>query len=124
MDTTHFVPGSGSGTALGDQAVQLDLTVHVLIDRDIRNVGKAKGDPVVMGLLKSTMFPLQQVLEGIPSPIRDSIRLPCISLSTDDRASVRTRTYATTTCIKNKNKARPIQPRSPRPFFLDQPFLT
>ena len=27
-------------------------------------VGKAKGDPVVMGLLKSTMFPLQQVLEG------------------------------------------------------------
>ena len=28
-------------------------------------VGKAKGDPVVMGLLKSTMFPLQQVLEGI-----------------------------------------------------------
>lgn len=28
------------------------------------NVGKAKGDPVVMGLLKSTMFPLQQVLEG------------------------------------------------------------
>lgn len=28
------------------------------------DVGKAKGDPVVMGLLKSTMFPLQQVLEG------------------------------------------------------------
>ena len=27
------------------------------------DVGKAKGDPVVMGLLKSTMFPLQQVLE-------------------------------------------------------------
>ena len=27
-------------------------------------VGKSKGDPVVMGLLKSTMFPLQQVLEG------------------------------------------------------------
>ena len=27
-------------------------------------VGKHKGDPVVMGLLKSTMFPLQQVLEG------------------------------------------------------------
>ena len=26
--------------------------------------GKNKGDPVVMGLLKSTMFPLQQVLEG------------------------------------------------------------
>ena len=36
------------------------------------DVGKAKGDPVVMGLLKSTMFPLQQVLEGrrshSPSP--------------------------------------------------------
>ena len=31
------------------------------------DVGKAKGDPVVMGLLKSTMFPLQQVLEGIHS---------------------------------------------------------
>ena len=30
------------------------------------DVGKHKGDPVVMGLLKSTMFPLQQVLEGIP----------------------------------------------------------
>ena len=29
------------------------------------DVGKHKGDPVVMGLLKSTMFPLQQVLEGI-----------------------------------------------------------
>ena len=29
-------------------------------------VGKHKGDPVVMGLLKSTMFPLQQVLEGQP----------------------------------------------------------
>ena len=28
------------------------------------DVGKVKGDPVVMGLLKSTMFPLQQVLEG------------------------------------------------------------
>lgn len=28
------------------------------------DVGKHKGDPVVMGLLKSTMFPLQQVLEG------------------------------------------------------------
>ena len=28
-------------------------------------VGKAKSDPVVMGLLKSTMFPLQQVLEGM-----------------------------------------------------------
>ena len=27
-------------------------------------IGKSKGDPVVMGLLKSTMFPLQQVLEG------------------------------------------------------------
>ena len=27
-------------------------------------IGKNKGDPVVMGLLKSTMFPLQQVLEG------------------------------------------------------------
>lgn len=31
------------------------------------DVGKHKGDPVVMGLLKSTMFPLQQVLEGIRS---------------------------------------------------------
>lgn len=30
------------------------------------DVGKVKGDPVVMGLLKSTMFPLQQVLEGTP----------------------------------------------------------
>lgn len=28
------------------------------------DMGKHKGDPVVMGLLKSTMFPLQQVLEG------------------------------------------------------------
>merc|ERR1719412_2132259 len=28
------------------------------------DVGKAKSDPVVMGLLKSTMFPLQQVLEA------------------------------------------------------------
>ena len=28
------------------------------------DVSKQKGDPVVMGLLKSTMFPLQQVLEG------------------------------------------------------------
>ena len=27
-------------------------------------IGKNKGDPVVMGLLKSSMFPLQQVLEG------------------------------------------------------------
>ena len=28
------------------------------------DVGKHKGDPVVMGLLKSTIFPLQQVLDG------------------------------------------------------------
>merc|ERR1712106_368977 len=28
------------------------------------DVGKSKNDPVVMGLLKSTMFPLQQVLEA------------------------------------------------------------
>ena len=32
------------------------------------DVGKHKGDPVVMGLLKSTMFPLQQVLEGKVGP--------------------------------------------------------
>jgi hypothetical protein len=31
-------------------------------------IGKSKGDPVVMGLLKSTMFPLQQVLEGEKCP--------------------------------------------------------
>ena len=29
------------------------------------DVGKAKGDPVVMGLLKSTMFPLQQEAQYI-----------------------------------------------------------
>ena len=28
------------------------------------DVGKHEGDPVVMGLLKSTIFPLQQVLDG------------------------------------------------------------
>ena len=36
------------------------------------DVGKHKGDPVVMGLLKSTMFPLQQVLEGSPTSEKKS----------------------------------------------------
>lgn len=53
------------------------------------DVGKHKGDPVVMGLLKSTMFPLQQVLEGIPSVKRSwksllyfkIIRIPRITCS-------------------------------------------
>ena len=37
------------------------------------DVGKAKGDPVVMGLLKSTMFPLQQVLEGRKNGLSDAL---------------------------------------------------
>jgi len=46
------------------------------------DVGKAKGDPVVMGLLKSTMFPLQQVLEGriCGSPHLQCAELPPLSL--------------------------------------------
>ena len=44
----------GSQDPRGGNAIQVD-------------VGKHKGDPVVMGLLKSTMFPLQQVLEGTPN---------------------------------------------------------
>ena len=39
------------------------------------DVGKAKGDPVVMGLLKSTMFPLQQVLEGRRSALSHALCL-------------------------------------------------
>ena len=39
------------------------------------DVGKAKGDPVVMGLLKSTMFPLQQVLEGRGSALSHALCL-------------------------------------------------
>ncbi len=49
-----------------------DLETHELGKDDGNSlkvdVGKHKGDPVVMGLLKSTMFPLQQVLEGNPEP--------------------------------------------------------
>ena len=41
--------------------------------------GKNKGDPVVMGLLKSTMFPLQQVLEGENSARGVSDRGSCCS---------------------------------------------
>ena len=37
-------------------------------------IGKNKGDPVVMGLLKSSMFPLQQVLEGEGHRIGDERR--------------------------------------------------
>ena len=43
--------GYGNAELPGGQSLKVD-------------VGKHKGDPVVMGLLKSTMFPLQQVLEG------------------------------------------------------------
>ena len=46
------------------------------------DVGKAKGDPVVMGLLKSTMFPLQQVLEG--RTVADSVDLIHVYLEGDD----------------------------------------
>ena len=60
------------------------------------DVGKHKGDPVVMGLLKSTMFPLQQVLEGSPSSEK---KLDFVSLVQKNVKIIIIEFHATCSCV-------------------------
>jgi len=59
LDWITEAEGMGPLTQLHNREVPLANQPALKVD-----VGKHKGDPVVMGLFKSTMFPLQQVLEG------------------------------------------------------------
>ena len=55
----------GSGGGVNSNFAGMEAAMRSTHQQSLKvELGKNKGDPVVMGLLKSTMFPLQQVLEG------------------------------------------------------------